>query len=344
METNQKNGYFRNIALIGQESSGKCSLSKAISLASKSLTNLNVFKISTMKNFFVMPIPCGTSQYEEKLSMSLNLSEYFVYIVDCKGEFPEEHFKTSLNEIIATGATEIVICLNKIDLISNEHILNVLTEIKDQVKKILSSLTIKQSFTKFIEHISYCYVSAMKGKNILQEDDSDNSLFKSLDLISNSKNPQNGEVLQFLIWEFCFDNDHCIISGINLSGRIIVDKEYYAVTSKTKLKLAKISTCEGNYVKEIKMKNQFLTLKFDKDKIELETLLKGDIITEHKIEKINSLKLFNTFEAEIFLVKSDSEFISKGSEVILFFINFMVSASVINLLGELRIFFYYNRR
>jgi translation elongation factor EF-1alpha len=350
---NLKNKNFHNLAIYGKVNSGKCSLAKCLTFACQNIDTPNNFSFKN-QNYFILPIPCSSFEFQDKYDLSSYMSEIAIIVVDSeeilknKESFDKDRDIINLIlDLSHKGIKNVIICLNKIDKFEiNKEILHKLIE---DVKIDLSIY--QNSFNKNIASLYYIPISAMECVNVKenmknQENYSwyeGDSFLETLNKIIDEEKSLGiqEKINRFIIYDFYKDEDYFVISGKILSGEFKVNEDYYILPINKKLKLQKICDCEGSYV-DVVYKNQFVSFKFDLNFISSEEISRGDIITQLNEEESKNLDLvypkFNTFEADVYFYdttgRSLPNLISPGYNCILNFNMSDKNCVVDNILGE----------
>lgn len=276
--------YF-NIAIFGKLNSGKCTLAKALSIATNSISTPSYFTYEN-KHYHILPIACTTHEFQEKYDLSSYMSRIALILVDTQ-DLTEDHsfYLELILDLLHKGVKNIIICLNKIDIskVDPKYTLN------------LDFSNYKTLFELNEFNIHYVHISAKEGLNIGERYiECGYSLLETLNIVSSTDNKDRDT---FLIYDFYKDEDYFVISGLNMISKLKINEEITVLPLNKSSKLIKICNCEGNYVNEVSS-NQFVTLKFEKESFTSDEITRGDLLTLKSID-ISQFAKFETFEAEV---------------------------------------------
>lgn len=348
METSKE---YINIGIFGFFNSGKCSLSKSLTIACGSISTPNNFTYQN-KNYFITPIPCSYSDYNEKYEFSSNICDIAIIVNDSGQEIHEyEAFKKNIIlELTLKGVQNIIFCYNKIDKF------NFTKEKFEENKTFWENFIYKEE--KFLEifpsnklNTIYIPISANENWNIEEKSEEflhcynwykGDSLLESLDKIEI---PKFNHLVKFFIYDFYNDTDegYFVISGKTLRGELNKNTQYVILPQILDVinvfKIDKLSNCEGTYVDNISS-HQFCSIKINSKNVDFPTdkIRKGDIITEHEKASFESLSIFNTFEADILAKITKHEnlpLITPGFQSMIIFGSFACDCVIESVLGEI---------
>jgi sulfate adenylyltransferase subunit 1 (EFTu-like GTPase family) len=267
---NTNTNTYTNIAIFGDTNVGKCSLAKALSIASGDISKPNNFTYNN-KNYYILPIACASLDYIEKYELSSTMCDIALIINEYPENVDDINIFTSnvVCDLVRKNVQNLIFCFNKIDK---------LEKIEENFQLIVNSyekLIFQDEFFKFynmnkINTRHYISISATENINIKSITDEENHNHnlnpKSLlDIIDSIKmgNESDERGVCFLVYDFYKDeeNKHFVISGKNIKGVIEINKEYFLLPNKIKLNVDKISNCES-YIEKAE-ENQFLTVRYN---------------------------------------------------------------------------------
>lgn len=319
MQADNKNLSYINLAILGGENSGKCTLAKSISICTQAISTPSNFTYNSQK-YYLLPIPCIPSDYTEKYEMAINICDIGLIVIDIGDLLDSFSSKNSIYkyilDLILRDVQNVIFCINKIDKIDFSQFLfdGAIKKLNDfilpKIRKVNQILdTNKINF-------EYVMISAKEGINLMvniaNEDKSSwykgETLMNTLNKVSiiyKERKFENKEAT-FLVYDFYKDSDYFVISGKILAGKMIITsvKSYFLTPANKIIKVEKICNCEGIYV-ESALEREFITLKCSLDSISNSDIIsKGDLITTIPENNISPILNFNTFEADIQFVNS----------------------------------------
>ena len=317
-----------SIGIFGKINSGKCSLSKILSINYGNIANPNKFEINNIE-YHIFPIPCAGPEYNDNYDISINNCDISFIIIDISENFDQSFFIKLIGDIICHGINIIFILFNKIDKVDFDESLK--KKFEDDIN------TIIQKFKTFfnLNNIELKYFSTNIKDN--------NGINKIIDEIKNlTFENKEKENLLIPIFDKYYDNDDkkFVITGKILLGTVNINSilNYKTINSKKiilnkNIKPLKISKANGIYIENNITNNEFISIKFDIRNFEEQSnyISKNAFIIEKENEDI---AIFDTIEADIIFINSPCPVIAKGFDCLFSNYNCNVECQIINIQGK----------
>ena len=317
-----------SIGIFGKINSGKCSLSKILSINYGNIANPNKFEINNIE-YHIFPIPCAGPEYNDNYDISINNCDISFIIIDISENFDQSFFIKLIGDIICHGINIIFILFNKIDKVDFDESLK--KKFEDDINAII------QKFKTFfnLNNIELKYFSTNIKDN--------NGINKIIDEIKNlTFENKEKENLLIPIFDKYYDNDDkkFVITGKILLGTVNINSilNYKTINSKKiilnkNIKPLKISKANGIYIENNITNNEFISIKFDIRNFEEQSnyISKNAFIIEKENEDI---AIFDTIEADIIFINSPCPVIAKGFDCLFSNYNCNLECQIINIQGK----------
>ena len=332
MKTSE-NLQLKTVSIFGLENSGKCSLSKGLSISYGSIAKPNEFHFDNV-TYSIFPIPCTQPDFLDNFEISILNSTISLLVIDSTKPLDfhlkdnQEYYKELLSQIVLNDIKKIIVCFNKID--KNSYSDNELKQIKDFLDSTLVN------FNKFYpkqvpSKIYYVFISATESQGL-------NELVKA---ISEDVPESVNENFVLRIFDLYNDNEEgtFVISGKVISGQASLESNLSFLTtenypnSSTSITPFKICKSNGVYMDKAKEK-EFITIKFKKEEYENQktSLKKSSLIVSKNCTNVHPI--FDTFEADLFIISSPIPVISKGFTFVFSYYSSNLEAQIEAVVGK----------
>ena len=314
-----------SIGIFGKINSGKCSLSKILSINYGNIANPNKFEINNIE-YHIFPIPCAGPEYNDNYDISINNCDISFIIIDISENFDQSFFIKLIGDIICHGINIIFILFNKIDKVDFDESLK--KKFEDDIN------TIIQKFKTFfnLNNIILKYFST----NIKDNNGINTIIDEIKNLTFENKEKEN---LLIPIFDKYYDNDDkkFVITGKILLGTVNLNSllSYKTINSNKiilnkNIKPLKISKTNGIYIENNITNNEFISIKFDIKNFEEQSnyISKNAFIIEKENENI---AVFDTIEADIIFINSPCPVIAKGFDCLFSHYSCNVECQIINI-------------
>ncbi len=317
-----------SIGIFGKINSGKCSLSKNLSINYGNIANPNKFEINNIE-YHIFPIPCAGPEYNDNYDISINNCDISFIIIDISENFDQIFLIKLIGDIICHGINKIFILFNKIDKVNFDE--SIKKKFEDDINVII------HKFNSFfnLNKIELKYFST----NIKDNDGINKIIDEIKNLTFENKEKEN---LLIPIFDKYYDNDDkkFVITGKILLGTVNINSilNYKTINSKKiilnkNIKPLKISKANGIYTKNNITNNEFISIKFDIRNFEEQSnyISKNAFIIEKENEDI---AIFDTIEADIIFINSPCPVIAKGFDCLFSNYNCNLECQIINIQGK----------
>ena len=317
-----------SIGIFGKINSGKCSLSKNLSINYGNIANPNKFEINNIE-YHIFPIPCAGPEYNDNYDISINNCDISFIIIDVSENFDQIFLIKLIGDIICHGINKIFILFNKIDKVNFDE--SIKKKFEDDINVII------HKFNSFfnLNKIELKYFST----NIKDNDGINKIIDEIKNLTFENKEKEN---LLIPIFDKYYDNDDkkFVITGKILLGTVNINSilNYKTINSKKiilnkNIKPLKISKANGIYIENNITNNEFISIKFDIRNFEEQSnyISKNAFIIEKENEDI---AIFDTIEADIIFINSPCPIIAKGFDCLFSNYNCNLESQIINIQGK----------
>ena len=317
-----------SIGIFGKINSGKCSLSKNLSINYGNIANPNKFEINNIE-YHIFPIPCAGPEYNDNYDISINNCDISFIIIDVSENFDQIFLIKLIGDIICHGINKIFILFNKIDKVNFDE--SIKKKFEDDINVII------HKFNSFfnLNKIELKYFST----NIKDNDGINKIIDEIKNLTFENKEKEN---LLIPIFDKYYDNDDkkFVITGKILLGTVNINSilNYKTINSKKiilnkNIKPLKISKANGIYIENNITNNEFISIKFDIRNFEEQSnyISKNAFIIEKENEDI---AIFDTIEADIIFINSPCPVIAKGFDCLFSNYNCNLECQIINIQGK----------
>jgi translation elongation factor EF-1alpha len=317
-----------SIGIFGKINSGKCSLSKNLSINYGNIANPNKFEINNIE-YHIFPIPCAGPEYNDNYDISINNCDISFIIIDVSENFDQIFLIKLIGDIICHGINKIFILFNKIDKVNFDE--SIKKKFEDDINVII------HKFNSFfnLNKIELKYFST----NIKDNDGINKIIDEIKNLTFENKEKEN---LLIPIFDKYYDNDDkkFVITGKILLGTVNINSilNYKTINSKKiilnkNIKPLKISKANGIYIENNITNNEFISIKFDIRNFEEQSnyISKNAFIIEKENEDI---AIFDTIEADIIFINSPCPIIAKGFDCLFSNYNCNLECQIINIQGK----------
>ena len=317
-----------SIGIFGKINSGKCSLSKNLSINYGNIANPNKFEINNIE-YHIFPIPCAGPEYNDNYDISINNCDISFIIIDISENFDQIFLIKLIGDIICHGINKIFILFNKIDKVNFDE--SIKKKFEDDINVII------HKFNSFfnLNKIELKYFST----NIKDNDGINKIIDEIKNLTFENKEKEN---LLIPIFDKYYDNDDkkFVITGKILLGTVNINSilNYKTINSKKiilnkNIKPLKISKANGIYIENNITNNEFISIKFDIRNFEEQSnyISKNAFIIEKENEDI---AIFDTIEADIIFINSPCPIIAKGFDCLFSNYNCNLECQIINIQGK----------
>ena len=317
-----------SIGIFGKINSGKCSLSKNLSINYGNIANPNKFEINNIE-YHIFPIPCAGPEYNDNYDISINNCDISFIIIDISENFDQIFLIKLIGDIICHGINKIFILFNKIDKVNFDE--SIKKKFEDDINVII------HKFNSFfnLNKIELKYFST----NIKDNDGINKIIDEIKNLTFENKEKEN---LLIPIFDKYYDNDDkkFVITGKILLGTVNINSilNYKTINSKKiilnkNIKPLKISKANGIYIENNITNNEFISIKFDIRNFEEQSnyISKNAFIIEKENEDI---AIFDTIEADIIFINSPCPVIAKGFDCLFSNYNCNLECQIINIQGK----------
>ena len=313
------------IAIFGKLNSGKCTLSKYLSINYGNIAEQNKFKLNNIE-YHIFPIPCVGPEYNYDISI-FNCDISFI-IIDISEEFDEIFHIKLIGDIISKGINKIIILFNKIDKVNFDETLE--QKFKNNINNIINKFNSFFELNKIdLDYFSISLKDAQKLNEIIER-------IKNY----NFENKENENIL-IPIYDKYYDKEDnkFVITGKMLSGKINLNSSltYQTINenkiiSNQNLNPLKISKLNGNYVNEI-LNKEFISIKFNINDFKEENTFtsRNSFIIE---KENNNITIFDTIEADIIFINSPCPIIAKGFDCLFSNYNINLECQIIGIQGK----------
>lgn len=317
-----------SIGIFGKINSGKCSLSKNLSINYGNIANPNKFEINNIE-YHIFPIPCAGPEYNDNYDISINNCDISFIIIDISENFDQIFLIKLIGDIICHGINKIFILFNKIDKVNFDE--SIKKKFEDDINVII------HKFNSFfnLNKIELKYFST----NIKDNDGINKIIDEIKNLTFENKEKEN---LLIPIFDKYYDNDDkkFVITGKIYLGTVNINSilNYKTINSKKiilnkNIKPLKISKANGIYIENNITNNEFISIKFDIRNFEEQSnyISKNAFIIEKENEDI---AIFDTIEADIIFINSPCPVIAKGFDCLFSNYNCNLECQIINIQGK----------
>ena len=315
------------IAIFGKLNSGKCTLSKYLSINYGNIAEQNKFKLNNIE-YHIFPIPCVGPEYNDNYDISIFNCDISFIIIDISEEFDEIFHIKLIGDIISKGINKIIILFNKIDKVNFDETLE--QKFKNNINNIINKFNSFFELNKIdLDYFSISLKDAQKLNEIIER-------IKNY----NFENKENENIL-IPIYDKYYDKEDnkFVITGKMLSGKINLNSSltYQTINenkiiSNQNLNPLKISKLNGNYVNEI-LNKEFISIKFNINDFKEENTFtsRNSFIIE---KENNNITIFDTIEADIIFINSPCPIIAKGFDCLFSNYNINLECQIIGIQGK----------
>ena len=315
------------IAIFGKLNSGKCTLSKYLSINYGNIAEQNKFKLNNIE-YHIFPIPCVGPEYNDNYDISIFNCDISFIIIDISEEFDEIFHIKLIGDIISKGINKIIILFNKIDKVNFDE--NIEQKFKNNINNIINKFNSFFELNKIdLDYFSISLKEAQKLNEIIER-------IKNY----NFENKENENIL-IPIYDKYYDKEDnkFVITGKMLSGKINLNSSLtYQTINENKiipnqnLNPLKISKLNGNYVNEI-LNKEFISIKFNINDFKEENTFtsRNSFIIE---KENNNISIFDTIEADIIFINSPCPIIAKGFDCLFSNYNINLECQIIGIQGK----------
>ena len=318
-----------NIGIFGKINSGKCTLSKNLSINYGNIVNPNKFNINNVE-YHIFPIPCAGPEYNDNYDISINNCDISFIIIDVSEEFEQNFFIKLIGDIICHGINKIFILLNKIDKVNFNESLR--KNFEDDINVIIAKF---KSFFNLNNNLELKYFLT----NIKDNEGINKIIDEINNLTFENKEKEN---LLIPIFDKYYDNDDkkFVVTGKILLGSININSILnYETINSNKITLNKnikplqISKANGIYIENKITNNEFISIKFDINNFDEQSnyISKNAFIIEKENDNI---AIFDTIEADIIFINSPCPVIAKGFDCLFSNYNCNLECQIINIQGK----------
>ena len=315
------------IGIFGKLNSGKCTLSKYLSINYGNIAEQNKFKLNNIE-YHIFPIPCIGPEYNDNYDISIFNCDISFIIIDISEEFDEIFHIKLIGDIISKGINKIIILFNKIDKVNFNE--NLKQKFKNNINNIINKFNSFFELNKIdLDYFSISLKEAQKLNEIIER-------IKNY----NFENKENENIL-IPIYDKYYDKEDnkFVITGKMLSGKINLNSSltYQTINenkiiSNQNLNPLKISKLNGNYVNEI-LNKEFISIKFNINDFKEENTFtsRNSFIIE---KENNNITIFDTIEADIIFINSPCPIIAKGFDCLFSNYNINLECQIIGIQGK----------
>ena len=211
-----------SIGIFGKINSGKCSLSKNLSINYGNIANPNKFEINNIE-YHIFPIPCAGPEYNDNYDISINNCDISFIIIDVSENFDQIFLIKLIGDIICHGINKIFILFNKIDKVNFDE--SIKKKFEDDINVIIH---------KFNSFFNLNKIELKYFPTNIKDNDGINKIIDEMKNLT-FENKEKGNLL-IPIFDKYYDNDDkkFVITGKILLGTVNINSilNYKTINSK----------------------------------------------------------------------------------------------------------------